>query len=122
MTIICVEDHPILLEGLVENIQHIRPTADVKGFKGTEEALEFVKKKGCDVLFCEIELYGSNGLHFAEKVQKINPKVNIIFVTVCSENEYARDVLRLKPSGYLTKPVQKEQLETELSNLRYQMV
>lgn len=121
MRIVCVEDHPVLLEGLIENVKHIMPGANVSGFKRTDDALKFVSRHGCDVLFSEIELYGDSGLRFAEKVQEINPRVNIIFVTVCGENEHARDVMRLRPSGYLTKPVAKEQLQSELSNLRYQV-
>ena len=48
-----------------------------------------------------------------------NPKVNIIFVTICSESEHAKDVMRLKPSGYLTKEATSEQILEELQNLRY---
>ena len=55
----------------------------------------------------------------AKHVKNINPKVNIIFLTVCDEREHAREVLRIKPSGYLVKPAKKEQLEFELKNLRY---
>jgi DNA-binding NarL/FixJ family response regulator len=45
--------------------------------------------------------------------------VNIIFLTVCDEREHAREVLRIKPSGYLVKPASQEQLEMEMKNLRY---
>ena len=55
----------------------------------------------------------------AEEIKKINPKVNIIFVTVCGEREHAREVLKLKPSGYLTKPATQEQIMQELRELRY---
>ena len=46
-------------------------------------------------------------------------KVNIIFVTVCSENEHAKEVMRLKTSGYLTKEATSAQILEELQNLRY---
>ena len=55
----------------------------------------------------------------AKKVKKMNPKVNIIFLTVCDEKEHAKEVLKIKPSGYLLKPAKKDQLEHELNNLRY---
>jgi YesN/AraC family two-component response regulator len=38
---------------------------------------------------------------------------------VCDEKEYAKEVMKIKPSGYLVKPAKKEQLEAELKNLRY---
>jgi YesN/AraC family two-component response regulator len=49
----------------------------------------------------------------------MNPKVNIIFLTVCDEKEHAKEVFKIKPSGHLLKPAKKEQLEAELYNLRY---
>lgn len=119
MTIICVDDHPILLKGLLKNIHQIIPNAIIGTFSNAEEAINFAKTNGCDVLISEIELVGVDGLTLAHKIKKLNSKVNIIFHTVCDEREYAREVIRIKPSGYLVKPVKLEQLEYELNNLRY---
>jgi two-component system response regulator YesN len=83
------------------------------------EALDFVKDNGCDVLITEIEMDGIGGLILARNVQKQNPKVNIIFLTVCDAKEHAREVFNIRPSGYLLKPATKEQLEYELNHLRY---
>ena len=119
MTVVCVDDHPIMLQGLTQNIRLILPNANIHSFKSAEDALSFVNKNGCEVLISEIELCGTNGLMLAKHVKNINPKVNIIFLTVCDEKEHAREVLKIKPSGYLVKPAKKEQLEFELTNLRY---
>lgn len=53
------------------------------------------------------------------KFKSFTPRANIIFVTVCSENEHAKAVMRLKPSGYLTKEATNAQIQEELKNLRY---
>ena len=119
MRIVCVDDHPIMLQGLTQNIRQILPDANIYGFARAEEALLFMGENGCEILISEIELCGTDGLTLAEKVKKLNPMVNIIFLTVCDEKEHAREVLRIKPSGYLVKPAKKEQLEFELKNLRY---
>ena len=119
MTVVCVDDHPIMLQSLAQNIRLILPNANIHSFKHAEDALSFVSENGCEILISEIELCGTNGLMLAKHVKNINPKVNIIFLTVCDEREHAREVLRIKPSGYLVKPAKKEQLEFELKNLRY---
>ena len=119
MTVVCVDDHPIMLSGLVENVRQLLPCASIMAFSKADEAFGFVKENGCDVLISEIELCGVDGLTLAKRVKKLNPKVNIIFLTVCDEKEHAREVFRIKPSGYLLKPAKKEQLELELNNLRY---
>ena len=97
MTIVCVDNTPIMLQSLKENADKAYPYANVQTFLSAAPALEYAKKNGCDV----------------------NPKVNIIFVTVCSESEHARADMRLKPSGYLTKEATSAQILEELQNLRY---
>ena len=119
MTIVCVDDHPIMLKGLLKIIQELVPNAIVGACSGADEAMEFAKEHGCDVLISEIELSGIDGLMLAKNMKKLNPKVNIIFLTVCDEREHAKEVMKIKPSGYLVKPAKKEQLAYELNNLRY---
>ena len=119
MTIVCVDNTPIMLQSLKETAGKAYPYADVQAFLFAEPALEYAKKFGCDVLLCEINPPRLEGLFLAEKVKKINPRVTIICVTVCSESEHAKAVMRLKPSGYLTKEATGAQVLEELQNLRY---
>ena len=121
MVVLCVDNTPIMLQFLKENAATAFPHADIQAFLTEEPALDYVKKFGCDVLLCEINPPRLEGIFLAEEVKKINSKVNIIFYTVCSESEYAKEVIRLKPSGYLTKEATKAQVLYELQNLRYQI-
>ena len=119
MTILCVDNTPIMLQSLKENATKAYPSANVQSFPAAEAALKYAENIGCDVLLCEINPPRLEGLFLADKIKKINPKVNIIFVTVCSESEHAKEVMRLKPSGYLTKEATNAQILDELRNLRY---
>ena len=119
MIIVCVDNTPIMLQSLKEDAGKAYPNANVQTFLSAEPALAYAKKFGCDVLICEINPPRLEGLFLAEKVKNINPKANIIFVTVCSESEHAKSVMRLKPSGYLTKEATSAQILEELQNLRY---
>lgn len=119
MTVVCFDSTPIMLQSLKENAQMVFSDADIQAFLTEESALNYAEKAGCDILLCEINPPRLEGLFLAEKIQKLNAKVNIIFVTVCSESEHARAVMRLKPSGYLTKEATNAQIQDELRNLRY---
>ena len=119
MKIVCVDDHPIILRGLSQSIRQLLPDASISTFGCAEDAFGFAKENGCDVLISEIELVGVNGITLAKNMKKLNPKLNIIFLTVCDEREYAKEVFEIRPSGYLVKPANQEQLELELNNLRY---
>ena len=119
MTIVCVDDHPVMLKGLLKSIPQLLPDAVVEAFANAEDAMSFAREKGCDVLISEIELAGVDGLALAQRMKDLNPRVNIIFLTVCDEKEHAKEVMQIKPSGYLVKPAQREQLAFELNHLRY---
>ena len=119
MTIVCVDNTPVMLQNLIENARAAFPNANIQAFLTEKAALNYAKTAGCDVLLCEINPPRLEGLFLAEQIKKLNPKVNIVFVTVCSENEHAREVLRLRPSGYLTKEATNAQILYELQNLRY---
>ena len=122
MTILCVDDHPVIVKGLKNTVEQICPDATILAFTSAKDALAHTQAYGCDVLLCEIELYNHGGITLAEQIRRINPWVNIIFVTVCSETEHAQEVLKLRPSGYLTKPITESQLVAELQQLRYPVV
>lgn len=119
MTILCVDNHPVIVKGLKNSVKQIYPEATILTFTVAKDALSYAQSHGCDVLICEIELYNHGGITLAEQIRNINPCVNIIFVTVCSEQEHAKEVLKLRPSGYLTKPIIESQLVAELQQLRY---
>ena len=119
MTVVCVDDHRILLNGITETVKQTLPDASINSFVSANEAFAFAKGNGCDILICEIDLHDMSGITLAKQIKKLNPKVNIIFHTVCGEREHAREALSVKASGYLVKPTTREQLESELKDLRY---
>lgn len=119
MRIICVDNTPVLLRFLKENAEQAYPKADIQAFSTETLAFNYAERFGCDVLICEINPPRLEGISLAERIKKLNSRVNIIFFTVCSEDEYAIEVMRLKPSGYLTKEATGVQVIEELKNLRY---
>ena len=106
-----MDDHPIMLSGLLENVSWVLPDAVIVAFKNAKDALCYNNGNGCDVLISEIELCGTDGLMLAKKIKTINSKVNIIFFTVCDKKERAKEVMKIKPSGYLVKPAKKSSLK-----------
>lgn len=120
LKVVCVDDQAIIRDRTIKYIKEISTTADVFGFESVDEAMSFVREAGCDILFTEIELYGKpSGIELARNMQKLNPKVNIIFTTVCSPNEYAKEVMEIRPSGYLTKVVEIEDIRRAMNSLLY---
>ena len=103
MKILAVDDEQLALEMLVEAIEEACPKAEVLGFLNPNDCLEEAKRGMFDAVFSDIQMPQMSGLAFAEKLQKIRPDVNIIFIT--AYDNHAVEAMNLHASGYLMKPV-----------------
>lgn len=120
MRMLCVDDEPLMLKMLEMAIKEARPDADITAYRKQAELLEDARKNGCDIAFLDIHMRGMNGVELAKELKTVNPKMNIIFVTGFSE--YAGEAMSLHASGYIMKPVTKEKIEQELSDLRFPVI
>ena len=120
MRILCLDDEELALRMLEICVREVKPDAEVEGFDDQGDLLESAEKNGCDVAFLDIHMRGMTGVEVAKRLKEINPKMNIIFVTGFSE--YKGDAMDMKASGYIMKPVPKEEVAEELDNLRFPIV
>jgi DNA-binding NarL/FixJ family response regulator len=74
MTIVCVDNTPIMLQSLKENADKAYPNANVQTFLTVEPALAYAEEFGCDVLLCEINPPRLEGLFLAEKSKTSIPR------------------------------------------------
>lgn len=116
MKIIAVDDERIALEGLLDMIAEVSPSAELTGFEYPEDALAFVDEHDCNIAFLDVEMAGMSGVELAEQLKLRNPDINIIFAT--GFEEYRKDAYDLHASGYLTKPITVEKVKKELYDLR----
>jgi len=117
MKILCLDDEPLALQMLERCVRKVKPDAEVFAFDNQDDLLEEAGKNGCDVAFLDVLMRGMTGVEVAKRLKGINPKMNIVFVTGLSE--YKADAMDLRASGYIMKPVTKEEVERELSDLRF---
>jgi len=110
----------LMLQMLEMAVREAKPDAEVIAYEDPDELIEDATKNGCDIAFLDIHMRGMNGVEVAVRLKKINPRMNIIFVTGFSE--YAKDAMRLHASGYIMKPVTKEKVEVELVDLRFPLL
>ena len=117
MNIIAVDDEKLSLEALVSCIKENLPNETVNSFRRTTDAEVFVGRNGCDIAFLDIEMRDVNGIELAKNIQKINPKVNIVFVT--GYGDYTGEAFSIFASAYIMKPVTGEKVKRALETLRY---
>ncbi|MBO7519317.1 MAG: response regulator, partial [Clostridia bacterium] len=116
MKVICVDDERLIMDDTVRMCLEIPEISEAKGFVSGEEALDYLKSNDVDVALLDIDMPAMSGLSLAEKIKKISPYTSIIFVTGYSQ--YAVDAFKLRASGYLLKPVTKEDIERDIEYIR----
>lgn len=119
MRILLVEDEELQLIRLENELKKALAdeTYETLSFRNPLEALKESKNYKIDIAFLDIEMPGINGVGLAKELKKINPLVNIIFVT--AYDNYAMDAYKIHASGYLSKPVSASKIKEEMKALRY---
>ena len=112
MKIIHVDTNKYALSEMQKVIPQILPNAELHSFQSPKPALAFAEAQGCDVLLTEVEFWSDQfgGIELAKAIQKLNPQVNIILVTVWNEYELSRELSGLQISGLISKPWKVEKL------------
>ena len=118
MKVILVDDEQLNLVRLQNEAKKALPEGtEIFTYDNPLEALKESKNKQIDIAFLDIEMPGLNGIQLAKELKKINPTINVIFVT--AYDSYALDAYKIHASGYLSKPVKAQKITEELEALRH---
>ena len=117
MKILLVDDEELQLLRLVNVIKKLMSNEELLTYTNPKLAYDENVNNKIDIAFLDIEMPIFNGIQLAKKLKKINPLINIIFVT--AYNNYALDAYSIHASGYVMKPVSENKIKTELEGLRY---
>ncbi len=117
MKILVVDDHPLIMEDIADELRGIEPDAEVIGSSNPLEVMDLCHQHRFDVVFMDIDMPGENGLDLAKKILADYPRTNIIYVT--GYEKYALDSYNTWASAFLVKPVSTERLREAMKNLRF---
>ncbi len=107
-----VSDAGVLVKRILERKGHA-----VTAFTEEEDALEHTRKNLVDLAILDIKLKKMTGVEVLEELKKINPEMKAIMLTGYPTLETARESLRLGAQEYCVKPINKEELETKVSEV-----
>jgi YesN/AraC family two-component response regulator len=82
-----------------------------------EQAQAIFKNEKIDLILCDIEMPGGNGLELYEWVKLYYPTTECIYVTCHPDFEYIRKALQLGSADYILKPIDYEELDGVLIEL-----
>ena len=117
MNILLVDDEELQLLRLEKLCKKIFINDNILSYTNPKKAYSDNIENNIDIAFLDIEMPVLNGIQLAKSFKKINPKINIIFVT--AYDNYAVDAFNIHASGYILKPVSMDKIKKELDGLRF---
>jgi CheY-like chemotaxis protein len=112
--ILIVEDERLLAVTLEERLERLG--YDVLGRAASgEKAVEYAEKFEPDLIIMDIALEGEmDGITAVEEIHKKN-EIPVVYLTASSDTPMMLRANRTKHSGYLKKPVRKDDLENTIN-------
>jgi two-component system nitrate/nitrite response regulator NarL len=108
--LLLVDDHPVVRKGLCACLakqEHLK----IVGEAGDgPQALKLAKELQPDLMLMDIDLPGMNGLAVAEVLQREQPQIQVVFLSMHSEGEYVMRILQSGARGYVLKHAPTEEL------------
>ena len=109
-TILIVDDHPLVREGL-KSILKPATEYEVVGQAGNaRDAIQMVKRLKPDLVLLDLGLPDKSGLELSREIRSISPPTRILIVSMHSKVDYIVKAFQAGATGYMTKESATERL------------
>jgi DNA-binding NtrC family response regulator len=102
-SVLVVDDEPLIRETLAEYLG--QEGLDVSTCASAEEALQLAAGRRFDVVLCDVQLPGMDGLELLERIQRISPETFVLLITAYATVENAVEAFQRGAHDYLMKPI-----------------
>src|SRR5689334_23307037 len=103
LRILITDDHALIRLGLKQLLVAGFGKTFIGEATNAREALDQISQKDWDVVLLDISMPGRSGLDVLRDIKMIKPKLPILILSACSEDQFALRVLKLGASGYVKK-------------------
>lgn len=112
MKCVLVDDDPILLQNIQQQLSSFPDLKIVGVFTKGEEAIVHIPTLAPDIVFLDVELEGINGLKIAKAIKRV-PYI----VIVSHSEEYAVNAFEVDAVDFLKKPVEMSRLVLTINRI-----
>ncbi len=115
ITVLCIDDEPVLLD-ICRQFLERSGGIQVKTAESATEASEFLKSQSADVIVCDYDMPGMDGISFLHQVRSIHGDIPFILFTGKGREEVAIRAINEGVTYYLQKGGDPKSQFTELSH------
>jgi DNA-binding NtrC family response regulator len=114
-TVLVVDDETLIRETLVEYLA--QEGLHVVSCASGEEALELAGQQRFDVVLCDVQLPGIDGLELLERIRHISPESFVLLITAYATVENAVEAFQRGAHDYLMKPILLDEVLVKIRRL-----
>lgn len=118
LTVILVDDHPFVREGIRSFLSDQPGFEVVAEASSGEEALRVAEECEPNFILLDINMPGLNGLELVGQLRKLVPESKILILTVHNSREYVLHVARSGAHGYILKEAPPEELLQAMNSIQ----
>lgn len=116
MNVLIVDDEMIAIQGMKKGVdwKSCGIYGEVHEAYNAAEASKIIDSTPIDIILCDIEMPGDNGIELLRQVKETNPEISWVFLTCHAKFEYAQEALRLGCQDYILTPAPYDRIEETL--------
>ncbi len=112
-----VDDELSSIQSLKKMIEKMPDIDYLDGFLTADEALVFLEKEHVDLILCDVEMPGNDGLWLANQI--IGKNIQLVFLT--NHTDYASRAFEACALDYILKPINENNLSIMLEKVKYSL-
>ena len=116
MKYLIVDDERIISEGMARTLRSVVGTdAIIYTTNDPYDALDIIKHQKIDVMFCDVNMPGMDGLELVQRIQRITEDIDVIFAT--GHAHYSLDAWKTIAQAFVLKPVGEDEIREVLNKV-----
>jgi two-component system, NarL family, invasion response regulator UvrY len=110
LRVLIIDDHAAVRRGLATILEDGFGAVEIAFAADSPGAVEQLQGAQFQVVLCDINLPGRNGIEALKEIKAAQPKVPVLMLSMHPEEQFAVRALKAGASGYLTKNSEPEEL------------
>jgi DNA-binding NarL/FixJ family response regulator len=117
ITLLIVDDHPVVRDGLAALIDTVGNVAVVAQADTAERAIRAAQALRPDVVLMDLNLPGASGIYATRRITQALPGTAVLVLTMSEDDQSIRDAIRAGARGYLLKGARQQEILTAIETV-----